>query len=128
MYFLLVINSCMHAHSARSFLALQGFCNWKDGTVAFRQHEKSVCHKLAVEKVITLLATTSDVGEMLSTALARDRANNRHFLLKILSSLQYLARQGCAIRGHDDKCDGNLYQLMKFVSKNDSKVINVVHF
>ena len=46
-------------------------------------------------------------------------------LLKVLSSLQYLARQGCAIRGHDDKCDCNLYQLMKFVSKDDSKVVHL---
>ena len=95
--------------------------------LAFRQHEKSVCHKLAVEKVITLPATTPDVGEMLSTILACDRANNWHCLLKVLSSLQYLARQGCAIRGHDDKCEGNLYQLMKFISKDDSKVIILVH-
>ena len=86
-------------------------------TIAFRQHEKSICHKLAVEKVITLPATTPDVGEMLSIALAQDRA-------KVLSSLQYLARQGCAIRGHDDSCEGNLHLLMKFISRDDSKVIN----
>jgi len=39
----------------------RGFTNGKDGTAAFRQHKKSQCHKIAVEKVITLPATTRDV-------------------------------------------------------------------
>lgn len=99
----------------------RGFCNWKDGTIAFRQHEKSLFHKLAVEKLLTLPATTRNVGEMLSTALVQERENNRHCLLKVLSSLKFLARQGCGIRGHDE-CEGNLYQLMKLMSKDDSKV------
>ena len=42
---------------------------------AFRQHEKSLFHKLAVEKLLTLPATTRNVGEMLSTALVQEREN-----------------------------------------------------
>ena len=101
----------------------KGFCNWKDGTIAFRKHESSLCHKEAVEKLLTLPATTQDVGEMLSGTLALDRANNRHCFMKILSSLQFLARQGSGIRGHDED-EGNLHQLLKFISKDDLKVYN----
>ena len=46
----------------------RGFCNWKDRTIAFHNHEKSLCHKEAVEKVLTLPATTRDVGELVSSA------------------------------------------------------------
>ena len=57
----------------------RGFCNWKDRTIAFRNHENSLCHKEAVEKVLlTLPATTRDVGELLSSAHAREKEVNRH--------------------------------------------------
>lgn len=59
---------------------------------------------------------------MLSKSLSTQRASNRQCLLKVLSSLKFLARQGCGIRGHDDKCDGNLYQLVKLMSQEDPKV------
>jgi len=93
-----------------------------------RKHESSACHKLATEQLLTLPATNKDVGEMLCKQLSTQRAFNRHCLLKILSSLKFLARQGCGIRGHDDKCDGNLYQLVKLMSQDDSKVIMVVNY
>ncbi len=90
--------------------------------MAFRQHEKSMCHKLAVQKLCTIPATCHNVGEMLSNSLADEKANNRHCLLKVVSGLKCLARQGCGIRGHDDK-EGNLLQLVKLFGENDPKVI-----
>ncbi len=81
-----------------------------------------MCHKLAVEKLCTIPATCHNVGEMLSNSLAAEKANNRHCLLKVVSGLKFLARQGCGIRGHDDK-EGNLLQLMKLFGENDPKVI-----
>ena len=51
-----------------------GFSNWKDATVGFTNHEKSAMHKLAVEVVVTLLQTHKDVGEMLSTSHAAEKA------------------------------------------------------
>ena len=50
-----------------------GFSNWKDATAKFAKHEGSRCHKDSVLKTITLPATTSDVGEMLSSRLAKER-------------------------------------------------------
>ena len=75
----------------------------------------------ATEKLITLPAVTQDIGEMLSTAVSQDRAENRKCLLKILCALQFLARQGCAFRGHDDD-SGNFYQLFSLLSREDQKV------
>ena len=100
----------------------KGFSNWKDATVAFRAHETSLCHKEAVEMVLTLPATTKDVGELLSSAHAHEKAVNRHCLVKVISTLRFLARQGCPIRGHDDETDGNFYQLLKLRGEEDETV------
>ena len=57
-----------------------------------------MCHKEAVEKIVTLPATTTrDVGELLSRMHAQEKIENRQCFLKILSNLRFVARQGCAI-------------------------------
>lgn len=71
--------------------------------------------------MLILPKTTSDVGEMLSSTLAQEKAENRQCLLKVLSSLRFLARQGCGIRGHDES-DGNFFQLLKLLCQDDSQV------
>ena len=72
-----------------------------------------MCHKEAVEKIVTLPATTRDVGELLSGMHAQEKIENRQCFLKILPNLRFVARQVCAIRGHGDETDGNFYQLLK---------------
>ena len=41
---------------------------------------------------------------------------------KGLSTLRFLARQGCAIRGHGDETDGNFHQLLKLRGEEDEMV------
>ena len=52
---------------------------------------------------------------------------NRHCFLKVLGSLRFLARQGCALRGNEEG-EGNLMQLMKLIGESDSKVILINFF
>ena len=78
-----------------------GFCNWKDATVAFPNHEKSDAHKTAVELVVTLPETTKDVGELLSSTHAAEKSENRKCLITIVENIQFSARQGIALRGDD---------------------------
>ena len=72
------IVQCMQVHK-RLF-------NWMDGTIAFRKHMKTLCHKEAVEKLLTLPSTTKDIGQLLSRAQAQEKAANRHCLLKVISA------------------------------------------
>ena len=51
------------------------------------------------------------IGAMLSASVQSGQELNRKLLLKQLSSLRYLLRQGLAIRGHADY-DGNLVLLL----------------
>ena len=75
-----------------------------------------------MEKIVTLPFTTRDVGELLSGMHAQEKIKNRQCFLKILSSLRFLACQGCAIRGHGDETDGNFYQLLKLRGE-DHKIV-----
>ena len=71
---------------------------------------------------MTLPTSSKDVGELLSSVHAQEKSDNRTYLLKILSSLRFLARQGCAVRGHGDDSDGNFSQLLKLRGEDNQKV------
>ena len=96
----------------------KGFSNWKDATEGFRRHERSKCHADAVQVIVVLPKTTRDVGETLSTIHAREKANNRRALLKILANIRYFGRQGLPLRGHDD-AESNFHQLLKLQKRRD---------
>lgn len=100
----------------------KGFSNWKDGTIGFKNHEASASHKEALQVVILLPTTCSDIGDMLSKQHADMKKFNRECLLKVLSNLQFLARQGIAIRGDGDEVDSNFIQLLKLRGKDDPRI------
>ncbi|XP_062517927.1 zinc finger MYM-type protein 1-like [Corticium candelabrum] len=103
----------------------RGFSNWKDATTGFKNHVKSACHREAVEVLVTLSATTRDVGEHVSHEHAVQKVNNQQALLQVLSSVRFLGRQGLAFRGDEDKSDGNLQQLLFLQSEKDP---NLAHW
>ena len=81
---------------------LHGYCNWKDVSGDKRglaSHESSSVHKRAVEVIETLPRTTCDIGEQLSSAHAEEKLRNRAYLSKVFQTIQFLARQGLALRG-----------------------------
>lgn len=69
--------------------------------------------------LITLPATTKDIGEQLVQQHAKERECNQRMWLKIISSIRYLARQGLAPRGNGDEEDGNFFQLLKLKGEDD---------
>ena len=91
-----------------SSFVIKGFTNWKDATRFFVKHESCGFHKQAV----AALAKKADIGEILSKQHALEKSSNRIYLLKVLSSLRFLARQGLPLRGDGDERDSNFYQLL----------------
>ena len=73
--------------------------------------------------IIHLPATTKHIGAHLSHQYAIEMTKNRKMLLKILSSIRYLARQSLALRGRDDDSDGNLIQLLQLRGSEDSEIL-----
>ena len=100
-----------------------GFSNWKDATIRFKNHESSGCHREAVERAITLPEVTKDISELLSEAHSKEKRDNRECLLKILSSVRFLARQGLALHGDSDESDSNYIQLLQLRGEDDPKVL-----
>ena len=84
---------------------VKGFTNWKDATLCFSRHESCDFHKVCT----AALASTVDVGDTLSQQAAAEKKANREYLLKLLSSVQFLARQELALRGDGDEADANLH-------------------
>ena len=124
-------HTCMVAYKQKKLIAPKadgafinnGFQNWKNATVAFRNHECSGTHKDAVHQMVTIPSTNQDIGVCLSSAMAEERRINRACFLKVLSSIHFLARQGLPLRG--DGCgeiDGNFTQLLKLRASDESSV------
>ena len=115
------VNMGLTRLSEPSFL-VKGFTNWKDATQVWVKHESSNLHKAATEA----LKATNDVADMLSKAAATEKKNNHEYLLKIISSIRFLGRQGLPLRGngpHND-LDSNFYQLL-LLRAEDFQGINV---
>jgi len=87
-----------------------GFCDWKNAIRAFERHEKCDCHREAVASFRSI--SRVGVSARLDTQLARDQQVAFKALSVIISSLQYLDRQGLSVRGHVDT-SGNFQQLLK---------------
>ena len=104
-----------------------GFSNWNDATAKSSKHKGSLCHKDSVLKTITLPATTSDVGEMLSSKLAKERLQGRNCLLHLLSNARFLSRQGLAFRGDVEESDSNFMRLIYLRSEDNPRLVDWVH-
>lgn len=64
------------------------------------RHEKTEYHKEAVLKLTTMQGPS--IIAQLNSETRRTQATRRNMLLKQLSSLKYLLRQGLPIRGHKE--------------------------
>jgi hypothetical protein len=100
----------------------QGFCQWKKAIQRFRGHQSSQFHLHCV----TALASHKR-GYSISTAILKghdeQQAVNRQCLLKIISCIKFLARQGLALRGNEEM-EGNFYQLLLLRSNDVPDLFN----
>lgn len=92
-----------------------GFRNLKKALERFRDHEGSVMHKESVLKLAATKSAAMGVDAQLSSQLESDQSHHRRMLMKLLSCIKYLVRQGLPLRGHNEDSEsfeGNLYQLL----------------
>ena len=88
-------------------------------TKKFANHEASDAHREAVMKWKIIQQPSIDV--QFNSQMSKLQASRRQGLLKQLCALQYLLRQGIAIRGHTE-VEGNLYQLLKVWANDNSDI------
>lgn len=97
----------------------EGFSCWKKALERFARHEKSEMHCEAVMKLA--LASSVNVSTQLVKQHKEGQRNNREMFLKLLEAVQFLAKQGLPLRGHDEsssELEGNLYQLLLLQAKS----------
>ncbi|GAB0097888.1 uncharacterized protein DMENIID0001_135670 [Sergentomyia squamirostris] len=87
-----------------------GFTNFKKATEKFSKHSNSKMH-LSARDAILQQENQINILNHMENACLEEKKRNRVALLKIFDSIRYLARQGLAIRGHDDM-NGNFHQLL----------------
>ena len=104
------------AKNTDSAFVSAGFRNWKKAVEKFTDHIKSKSHKLAVA---THCQKANPINSQLSSALATSQQKARACLMKIMSCVQFLGRQGLALRGNESE-EGNLFQLLKLRSDDAS--------
>lgn len=78
------------------------------------EHEKSDRQKESILKHAAYSSATN-VGVQLSVQLGEDQKNHQSMLLKVISSIRFLARQGLALRGRYEDVnhlEGNFFQLL----------------
>ena len=66
--------------------------------------------------------TTRDVGELLSEEHKKEKVENCAMLLRIVSNIRFLCRQGLPLRGHGDGSDSNFMQTLRFQGKSDHRI------
>lgn len=88
---------------------VSGFNNWKKVLERFNKHARSEIHKEAILKVE--LSKGETVHALMSKKAVEIQKVRQEMLIKQISSLKYLLRQGLAVRGHDD-IESNLLQLL----------------
>ena len=96
-----------------------GFSRWKNALERFAKHEAASTHKEAVLKIKS--AASVNIGAILDARMKEQQLQRQQALQKHLSSVRYLARQGLALRGHDEK-EGNMMQLLQMWSFHDADV------
>lgn len=96
-----------------------GFRNWKKAIVKFSAHQNSQAHRHYVSVSAHEL---NPISTQLSSTWAKQQEVARHCLGKIVSSVRHVARQGQALRGHNDE-SGNLYQLLKLRAEEDDPAL-----
>lgn len=84
------------------------FKNWKKACERFALHTWSQNSIDTTNEIIS-------VDVQLSNVKASQQKEARTYLLKMISAVQLLPRQGLALRGHDDT-EGNFAQFLKYKS------------
>lgn len=110
-------NLLVFSKNADTAFVSSAFFNWRKASEAFHKHEASQAHSEAMLK----LSNKQDVGSQLDHAHKMEQKARRESLLKQLSSLRYLLRQGMAIRGHEAS-ESNIIQLLQLCSDDDPQL------
>ena len=74
-----------------------GFSSWKKAPQCFDKHQETKCHKSAASMEV-VVTKCGNVGEMLSQGVLESHKRERKYLMDLMRSLVFLAKQGIVIQ------------------------------
>ena len=110
-------------HHKSAFIE-DGFGNWKNALQKFCDHEKSDMHRESVSYLATKNSAQT-VLSLLNHQYEEDAKFHREMLLRLLSCVRFLARQGLPFRGHREDLqswEGDLYQLLMLQAEDSPRM------
>ena len=115
-----LIDMTLLSKNADPTFSKSGFCTWKDAVRRFDKHECSKAHIESVMKWKDHMKGTN-VAAQLNQQLNVEQSRNRQMLMKILSTMKFLCRQGLAIRKHEHSA-GNFQELLRLRCEDDGEL------
>jgi hypothetical protein len=97
------------SRAEKTFVSV-GFRNWKNAITCFQKHERSAAHIFSISQLEQKSGNKS-VATQLSNKVRSDQVTAFGVLMKIITSVRYLAKHGLALRGHESDA-GNLQGLL----------------
>ena len=92
-----------------------GFRSWHKASEVFKKHEKSSSHKDAIYKWSQIVSNTT-VFDQVNSEKASDHQLATKCLVEIFTTIQFLALQGIALRGHEElQSNFNLLLLLSLI-------------
>ena len=77
-----------------------------------------------MQTVVALPRDYRDCAEFLSSQHAKEKANNRQTMLKLLSNICYIARQSLPLQGDVEEDDSNYSQLLRLRGTDGARVLD----
>ncbi|XP_057791491.1 uncharacterized protein LOC131008576 [Salvia miltiorrhiza] len=120
-----------------SALVKEGFDNWKrinqGKNCAFLTHVGSAAtspHTMCLRRAEDLMRPVGHIDKVMHSQTIIEKERNRLRLKTSITSLRWLALQGCAFRGHDESSSssnrGNFIELVKAFANMNKEVNEVV--
>ena len=91
-----------------------GVKNWRKALGKFRDHEKSKAHLSLISAADT---GCKPIDAVIKSASRSAQESARKNLRTLITTVQFLARQGLALRGHDGS-EGNFQELLRLRSRD----------
>ena len=99
----------------------RGFRYWKKAPKCFEELQQSKCHQAAAAYH---LIPSADIQELTSKNLTDSRRVHRAYLIDVMRSLCYLARQGIALQGTHN--EDNFTQLLLLLGTKDQNILKIL--
>lgn len=119
-----LLDNIFFVDQAKSFTTTTGFDHWEYAltkTKGFHKHELSNCHEQALNRLYKIPKSHTNIDILINEKHADTTKTNREYLIKVISSISYPARQGLALRTEDPN-DSNFKELLLMRAEDDPKL------